>query len=498
MEQQLDVPIPKIITKSLLINKFNNKLTSGNNILKNRNRHDSPINRPISRKIVKRDVRRDGIRDVSIDLPKVFGWEPLESTSMQIMKMLQNKKLPVMPYNAEKLLQKRRTVAKSDKYPKIRRQPVVEQGVEYETMLPLGYEEYEALQEAREPPPVDVDNTNSNYDGIFASLNKDTNEYDSDVDYEDFAEQLMSHYSSTTPERVEKPTDNKKPEVTHHHEQAHIQRYPNMHRQRVRPQKKRKRRPNKPFLSSPKRRPEKPPSRFHQRLKHPANHKSPLRQPPLQHHQPPPPPPPPPPVEQPKAEQQFQEDQKLLNDESMLPTIYEPTSLQSILATHKIHTNVLRTRPRTQNVAYYPNGEDSLPVTLERQDGDLVSPYYYSKDGEWEEVYPHTPMTLSKYQTMIEKSKEEQEEEERRQYYMRQEIEKLQKEIEEERAKNEELKRATELSKRIDNIEKEEKGVEESGPISKSLAQTAILALKLGDKIMQLYESVEPYVVQAN
>ena len=106
-------------------------------------------------------------------------------------------------------------------------------------------------------------------------------------------------------------------------------------------------------------------------------------------------------------------------------------------------------------------------------------------------------MTLNRYQTMIEKSKEDQEEEERRQYYMRQEIEKLQKEIEDERAKNEELKRATELSKRIDNIEKEEKGIEESGPITKSLAHTAILALQLGDKIMQLYESVEPYVVNS-
>ena len=83
------------------------------------------------------------------------------------------------------------------------------------------------------------------------------------------------------------------------------------------------------------------------------------------------------------------------------------------------------------------------------------------------------------------------------QYYMRQEIEKLQREIEKERAKNEELKRATELSKRTDSIEMEEKDIDESQPISKSLAQTAILALQLGDKLMQLYESVEPYVVNS-
>ena len=42
--------------------------------------------------------------------------------------------------------------------------------------------------------------------------------------------------------------------------------------------------------------------------------------------------------------------------------------------------------------------------------------------------------------------------------------------------------------------EKEEKEIENSGPITKSLAETAILALKLGEKVLNLYESVEPYV----
>ena len=102
------------------------------------------------------------------------------------------------------------------------------------------------------------------------------------------------------------------------------------------------------------------------------------------------------------------------------------------IATHRIHTNVLRTRPRTQNVAYHATGDDVPPLEIERQDGPgtLDSPYYYSKDGEWEEVYPHSPMTLGKYQTMIEKSKKEQNDEERRQYHVRQQIESLQKEIE--------------------------------------------------------------------
>merc|ERR1711902_353102 len=130
---------------------------------------------------------------------------------------------------------------------------------------------------------------------------------------------------------------------------------------------------------------------------------------------------------------------------------------------------------------------DLPPLDIDRQDGELVSPYYYSKDGKWEEVYPkNNPMTLSNYQTKIQESKKEQEEEERRQYHVRQRIEQLQREIEEERARNEELLRAKELSKRIDSIEKEEKEIENSGPITKSLAETAILALKLGEKVLNL------------
>ena len=95
---------------------------------------------------------------------------------------------------------------------------------------------------------------------------------------------------------------------------------------------------------------------------------------------------------------------------------------------------------------------------------------------------------------MIEKSKEEQADEERRQYYMRQQLKRLQEEVEKEKAKNRRIDNADELSKRKDTLETSKKETENT-PISKSLAETAILALKLGDKIMQLYESVEPYVL---
>ena len=493
---QPNLPIPKIVTKNLQINQQSltkNKKLIGKTIF--RRRKDSPITRPISRKIVKRDAE-------ALDLPKAFGWAPLETTSKQIMKLLKGRNLPMMPFNSQKLLQKRRTVAKSEKYPKVRRQPAVEQGVEYETMLPLGYEEYESRQESREPPPVNVDENIFTRDHAFPNINNQYSEDNNDEpDYEDFAEQLKTHYlDKKQPDLNKSPTDKKTPTITHYHEQAHIQRYPNMQRQKVRVQKKVKRKINTQPRPFPKRRIEKAPPRLHQRLKHPANRKRPFKAPLTQQRQPSTTPPPPV-VDPPKAEQQFQEIQQSLPDESLLPTIYEPTSLQSILATHKIHTNVLRTRPRTQNVAYHALGEDLAPLETDRRDdGDLVSPYYYSKDGQWEEVYPktpkpRTPMTLSKYQTMIDESKKEQAEEERRQYYVRQQIERLQQEIEEERARNEELKRSNELSKRIDSAQaKEEKEIEEVKPITKSLAETAILALNLGDKLLQLYESVEPYV----
>ena len=463
---------------------------------------------PKSRKLVKREA-------ISIDynLPKAFGWAPLESTSKQIMKLLKNKNLPLKPYSTAPLLQKRVSVARSEKYSKIRRQPFVEQGVEYETMLPMGYEEHTAQKEAREPPPVDniglesvINGNNLHFnDQIFnfQTNNADEDEldyddYENDSDYEDFADLLKTHYSSKKKEKVKIDVPSKKPTITHHHEQATIQRYPNMQRQRVRPNNLGNQGSNRPFRPSRKKRPPKIPApKIHQHLKHPANHKKPPKHPIRNKKFQPPPLPPaaPSPNEPPKAEQQFQEEIIDVEEDSLLPTIYEPTSLQSILATHKIHTNVLRTRPRTQNVAYYSNGEDLPPLDIDRQDGELVSPYYYSKDGKWEEVYPkNNPMTLSNYQTKIQESKKEQEEEERRQYHVRQRIEQLQREIEEERARNEELLRAKELSKRIDSIEKEEKEVESSGPITKSLAETAILALKLGEKVLNLYESVEPYV----
>ena len=462
-------------------------------------------------------VKREAI-SIDYNLPKAFGWAPLEATSKQIMKMLKQKALG-KTYSAAPLLQKRTSVARSEKYSKIRRQPFVEQGVEYETMLPLGYEKHEAQKEARGPAPPLEDNIGLeslmnnnlqfndkifNFQNAYANVQEleDEDDYESDSDYEDFADLLKTHYSSKKSEKAKKPVPSKKPTITHHTpQQATIQRYPNMKRHRVRPNKIGNRGPSRPFRPSRKKRPPTIPApKIHQNLNHPANHKTnPRKHLHKQNFQPPPLPPAAPAVNEPPiAEQQYQEQQGAPEDESLLPTIYEPTSLQSILATHKIHTNVLRTRPRTQNVAYYSNGDDLPPLDIDRQDGELVSPYYYSKDGQWEEVYPKTKkddaMTLSKYQIKIQESKKEQKEEERRQYHVRQRIEQLQREIEEERARNEELLRAKEITKRRDNIEKEEKEIEESGPITKSLAETAILALKLGEKVLNLYESVEPYV----
>ena len=490
------------------VNKAQNQSNKVKSKLKD-TRLDIPNHsRPKSRKLTKREA-------ISIDynLPKAFGWAPLETTSKQIMKLLKSKNLPLKPYSTPPLLQKRTSVARSEKYTKIRRQPFVEQGVEFETMLPLGYEAHEAKKEAREPPPVDniglesIMNNNDlnindkiyNFQTNYADGEElDGDDYENDSDYEDFADLLKTHYSSKKKEKVKIDVPSTKPIVTHHHEQATIQRYPNMQRHRVRPNKAGNRGPSRPFRPSRKKRPPKILSPIiHQHLQHPANQKAPPRQPiSNKKFQPPPLPPAAPSLnEPPKAEQQFQDEQSDLDNDSLLPTIYEPTSLQSILATHKIHTNVLRTRPRTQNVAYYSNGEDLPPLSINRQDGELISPYYYSKDGKWEEVYPkNNPMTLNNYQTKIQESKKEQEEEERRQYHVRQRIEQLQRQIEEERAKTEELLRAKELTKRIDNVDKEEKEIKNSGPITKSLAETAILALKLGEKVLNLYESVEPYV----
>ena len=552
------MPTPKVIRKLISINKSKTQ----NNIFNNRQSNDPPITRPLKHRVVKRESE-------PLDLPTAFGWEPLESTSKQIMKLLKDKNLPMIPYKAQRLLQKRTTVETSKRYPKVRRQPKINQGVEYETMLPMGYRGYDAVPaESRAPPQIEVNaailERNMNFPSWENQFSDEDDEDYTEYDYEDFAEELKKHYSSKKQRLTKDPAVTQRPIVTHHHEQAHIQRYPDMQRQKIRQEFTDKPRPISPHRPPPKRRPRPPktPARLHQRLTHPANRrsslqqpqapkhvqrlnhpanrkssvqhiqaqsndhrlkptpnlKSPLKLPPEQNnqqrlnhavtrkrppHQPqsqnkqqftPPPPAPLPAVsESPKAEKQFQEIQGSIPDENLLPTIYEPTSLQSILATHRIHTNVLRTRPRTQNVAYHATGDDVPPLEIERQDGPgtLDSPYYYSKDGEWEEVYPHSPMTLGKYQTMIEKSKKEQNDEERRQYHVRQQIESLQKEIEAERARNEELRLANDISKRTDTIEKEAKEEVESKPITKSIAETAILALTLGDKILQLYEKME-------
>ena len=73
------------------------------------------------------------------------------------MKLLKDKNLPMIPYKAQRLLQKRRTVETSERYPKVRRQPKINQGVEYETMLPMGYRGYDAVPaESRAPPQIEV------------------------------------------------------------------------------------------------------------------------------------------------------------------------------------------------------------------------------------------------------------------------------------------------------------------------------------------------------
>ena len=94
---------------------------------------------------------------------------------------------------------------------------------------------------------------------------------------------------------------------------------------------------------------------------------------------------------------------------------------------------------------------------------------------------------------MIELSKEKKAEDERMRYYNRQKIMKLRHEIRlEAESKQEELKRkGEELSKRQDVVEEDSEPVE---PKTKNFAETAIMALTLGQKVLDLYKTVSPYI----
>ena len=135
----------------------------------------------------------------------------------------------------------------------------------------------------------------------------------------------------------------------------------------------------------------------------------------------------------------------------------EPTSLQAILANHQIHTNVLKTRPRTQNVAYpqFPPSENLTPDT----DGD--SYFYYTNQEPMRRLQNvhDNPMTLNRYQQMIDESKTKE--------YL------------------------ADIEPNPDSIKREDV---EKKPEKKTLAETAVIALKLSEKVLDLYKSMSPYI----
>ena len=277
----------KTISTTVLLKRLKETIVNGNNNMEDKPKHSLGNQISQHHTITKRDAE-------AIEMPKVFGWEPLEATSKKIMKLLNPSKHPIAAFMSQPLDKKRRNISVGSQtkgYPKVRRQPTQKGEVEYETMLPLGYEN---RQEAREPPPVQVDWPIIKSENEYVDEQLPTDEYD----YQDFAQLLEKHYSSELPGLYDtRPSSNRKQTAKHHHKQAHVQRYPNLptHKVKIPNKVRRKIKPSKRIPSHPTSRPQQVPSRLqqvpshlqqapsrlqqvpsriHQNLKHPANGQS--------------------------------------------------------------------------------------------------------------------------------------------------------------------------------------------------------------------------------
>ena len=65
-QQSSRVPVPKVVTKTLLINRLHNKVTRGKEMLSGKTRRNFINGRPMGRHLVKRNAD-------AIELPSVFG-----------------------------------------------------------------------------------------------------------------------------------------------------------------------------------------------------------------------------------------------------------------------------------------------------------------------------------------------------------------------------------------------------------------------------------------